>query len=319
MTNRAAEDIKIDIMNRQCAPNIKFEDGSCIKLDILITMATSYNSTANHNKKIQLWDDNAEIMQPKRYKQYLVEKLTKVLGSKQYEWYNSEVARSLEKKKKDELEKFTHLPEGPNGKNEWLNNIQIKEYLDMLERTDSSFKCVDVLAMDFEKIKSQGLQKADYKKYIDSGRYQLGFVFNLDNHDEPGSHWVALYANLKNNIIVYYDSYGIIPEVRVRRLMRRLADFCAETNNINISQVVTRYNKNRHQYKNSECGVYSIAFISNLIKKNGQNYDEYCKTTIPDGDIELCRGKYFRNGIFSVKMDKNTDLYGKLGEFEKNC
>ena len=39
---------------------------------------------------------------------------------------------------------------------------------------------------------------------------QMGaYVINLDNHDEPGSHWVAVYDD--GNQVEYMDSYGLPP------------------------------------------------------------------------------------------------------------
>ena len=35
------------------------------------------------------------------------------------------------------------------------------------------------------------------------------YVINMDNHDEPGSHWVAVYVH--NGDVEYFDSYGKAP------------------------------------------------------------------------------------------------------------
>ena len=37
----------------------------------------------------------------------------------------------------------------------------------------------------------------DLKQHMDDGKHKIGSVFNLDDHDEPGSHWVSLYMELK--------------------------------------------------------------------------------------------------------------------------
>ena len=41
-------------------------------------------------------------------------------------------------------------------------------------------------------------------------RQQGVYVINLDKHDEPGSHWVAVYDDGK--IGEYFDSYGLPPK-----------------------------------------------------------------------------------------------------------
>ena len=40
-------------------------------------------------------------------------------------------------------------------------------------------------------------------------RQQGAYVINLDKHDEPGSHWVAVYDDGKT--VEYFDSYGLPP------------------------------------------------------------------------------------------------------------
>ena len=38
----------------------------------------------------------------------------------------------------------------------------------------------------------------DLKK---QGKLRIGFVFNLDPHDEPGLHWVAMHVDIKKSHI----------------------------------------------------------------------------------------------------------------------
>ena len=34
-------------------------------------------------------------------------------------------------------------------------------------------------------------------------------ILNLENHNEDGSHWVALYNDKKEDFTEYFDSYGL--------------------------------------------------------------------------------------------------------------
>ena len=52
------------------------------------------------------------------------------------------------------------------------------------------------------------------------------------------------------------------------------------------------YNQNRHQYKNSECGVYSLNFIIKLLE--GKSFDELTKIKISDDEINKQRDILFR-------------------------
>ena len=51
------------------------------------------------------------------------------------------------------------------------------------------------------------------------------------------------------------------------------------------------YNTIRHQYKNSECGVYSINFIENML--NGMSFEKFCNLKIPDDKMQKFRNKYY--------------------------
>ena len=42
-------------------------------------------------------------------------------------------------------------------------------------------------------------------KMIKNGAY----VINLDEYADVGTHWIALYANVTNNEVIYFDSFGV--------------------------------------------------------------------------------------------------------------
>ena len=52
------------------------------------------------------------------------------------------------------------------------------------------------------------------------------------------------------------------------------------------------YNKIRHQFKNSECGVYSVNFILRILQ--GDSFKNICDKIITDDQINECRKIYFR-------------------------
>ena len=45
----------------------------------------------------------------------------------------------------------------------------------------------------------------DLPKTIKKGAY----VINLDEYMDIGTHWIALYANVENNEVIYFDSFGV--------------------------------------------------------------------------------------------------------------
>ena len=54
-----------------------------------------------------------------------------------------------------------------------------------------------------------------------------------------------------------------------------------------------RYNKNQHQFKNTECGVYSMNFIIRLL--DNEDFDNIVDNITKDDAMNACRKEYFRN------------------------
>ena len=44
-------------------------------------------------------------------------------------------------------------------------------------------------------------------KMIKNGAY----IINPDEYADVGTHWIALYANVKNNEVIYFDSFSVEP------------------------------------------------------------------------------------------------------------
>ena len=125
------------------------------------------------------------------------------------------------------------------------------------------------------------------KRLLQKGKTKVGIVFNLDPHDKPGSHWVSFFADFDKNEICYFDSYGIAEPNEVRILMDRLKDQAKELN----KDIKIKVNNYRHQFKNSECGIYSINFIVKLLE--GMTYEDYIQNITKDDDMEQNRKFYY--------------------------
>ena len=117
-----------DEHDKRCSPNISFESGSCIKLSVLIEMANAFNKDAE-GSTIKLYD-NMETLNPKKYKKYLLKEFGTRLGDKcttQKCWTEQNFIRHMKKFAKEELDKYTFRPDGPQGKFEWLNTLHIND------------------------------------------------------------------------------------------------------------------------------------------------------------------------------------------------
>ena len=116
---------------------------------------------------------------------------------------------------------------------------------------------------------------------------RIGIIFNLDKHNESGSHWVAMYIDLNINEIYYFDSYGQQPPEEVNILAQRIQ----VQGDINNKDIKFKINKVRHQFKNSECGVYCMYFITELIK--GRTFEDVSEKIIFDDEMNEKRGYFY--------------------------
>jgi hypothetical protein len=128
-----------------------------------------------------------------------------------------------------------------------------------------------------------------YKK----GFTQIGIVFNTDVSSGPGKHWVAVFCDIGSEFeyprITYFDSYSHKPEKEIQRLMKRWREQWVSAG-VHSKPMVLSYNKTRHQYEDSECGMYCLYFHFCCLL--GIPMEE----RIPDPVVRGLRGMLFRVG-----------------------
>jgi hypothetical protein len=289
--------------NNKCAPDLLFEDGSCIPLYILIDMASAFNKFNKLNKlntKIYL-NDEMDINTPDEYKKYLITEFKKKLDNDQQKWLKLKFIELMSDKNKLFLHTSTFRPHGPAGQFDWLSTLDINKVLYQYEHKYNDFKFLGAVPIDFYDIninifissKKYSFKNIDFNECIKNGINRFGIIFNLDESWKNGSHWVSLFFDFKKKQIYFSDSYGIKPEERILNYINIIRKFMLKYNTFKNTDV--RYNKTQHQKGNSECGVYSVNFILRLLK--GKTFDYITKTRIPDDKVNLCRSKYFFNKI----------------------
>jgi len=113
--------------------------------------------------------------------------------------------------------------------------------------------------IDISNLKKKGI------KYI-------GIVFNLDKHNESGSHWVSMFIDLKDNTIDYFDSAEEHKNIKdIPNDILNYIQYIKQLGEKDGIKFKIRYNKVQHQKKNSECGMYSIYFIMKRVL--GEKFD----------------------------------------------
>lgn len=176
---------------------------------------------------------------------------------------------------------------------EWLNTIDIRDVMNQYEIKYPDFEFIGPVPMDFDSKMGFGqcvaneLCQIDLKKLIEKGKRRIGVVFNLDKHNQPGSHWVAMFMCWDTKQCCYWDSYGMKPNPEVVNLMNRLKSQAGEMGH----PLDIKINHVRHQYKNSECGVYCIYFLTSLLE--GRTFEDIINNIISDDNMNSRRKDFF--------------------------
>ena len=152
---------------------------------------------------------------------------------------------------------------------EWLSSIDIENVEKQYMKLFKKYKFLGCNPIDFDLKSKSGkclvnfLCSLKIKDLISQGFYQYGIVFNTDKHDGPGQHWFALYCDIRPELeygrVTYFDSYANKPESEIKVLMSR---WKTEIDSLNLFKKPLELSRNttKHQFKDSECGMYSLYF-----------------------------------------------------------
>jgi len=289
--------------DQKCAPSKKFQQGSCFSLDSLKKIANVYNKYNGKSNPIHITDSKLDLVKQ------LTARITTC--NDQLCWLDINWIKQMND---EEIKYKTFRPVGPQGRFKWLNTTNINEVVLQYEDKHKDFKFLGAVPYDFQELSVLNIGNIDLTDFF-KHYSKLGLVINLDEHWQRGSHWVGLYADLKNNKIYYFDSYGIRPKKKIRAFVKKIALWCynninhfektspsyvvdtesqfmMDTNNKYEKIIEVKYNKKRHQYKNSECGVYSVNFILRML--GGETFNNICNNITNDDTINEFRKQYFR-------------------------
>ena len=290
---------KITTKNENMIKSVTSE--SCFSIEALRKIATKWNET-NQKMKIEfnnntngktLWNSINNVMKYKCNNE--------VCWLKQEFIKDSYLSKELLKNFKPFMPKT--WSENPR---EWLNTIDIRDVMNQYEIKYPAFEFIGPVPMDFDTKLSFGecvvdeLCKISLADLMNKKKDKIGVVFNLDKHTQSGSHWVAMYCNInsgnsgnsdnntnQNGEICYWDSYGIEPNPEVVVLMNKLKDQASKLD----KTLKIKINDNRHQYKNSECGMYCIYFLTSLL--DGKKFENVVKTIVDDDTMNNKRNDFY--------------------------
>lgn len=192
-------------------------------------------------------------------------------------------------------------PEWKKNPNEWLSSVDIMKVMKQYEKAYKYFDFMGPTPINFDSRKLYGecvweeLCNFDLKKLIDKGKTMIGIIFNTDPDNKPGQHWISMFINIKNKTIFFFDSTGDPAPKEVMRLIERI-----KKQGLSLNQPIKfKFDSNKgveHQNGNTECGMYSIYFIVQMLENKTTEY--YLKNHIlKDEYMEKFRKIYFNDSL----------------------
>ena len=183
-----------------------------------------------------------------------------------------------------------YKPCKPIGKTTWLKTSDIRNVLKQYEKVFEDFVFLGAVPINFDDYIIE-IMKINLCDMTSRGITRIGCVFNMDPNYKKGSHWVCMYLDCKKRYIGYFDSYGKCPPPKeIQTLMIKLSKQSASCTK--YGSLDLKCNTVRHQYKNTECGMYCIYVIYMCLV--GHDFDKICSTKIDDDKINEFRDFFFR-------------------------
>tara|TARA_B100000795_G_scaffold268218_1_gene254751 strand:- start:7 stop:942 length:936 start_codon:yes stop_codon:yes gene_type:complete len=270
----------------QCSPKEKgdYLDFSCYTPEVLFKMKNVWNQ--RHPDSKILTNDLKKIWEKLGY--YM-----KNTCDKEACWIKDNLFKTAIEKDKAKNLFSPQAPESwKRNKNEWLSSLDIVHFMKQYESAYKCFEFIGPSPIDYDTQKAYGecvwedLCKFDLRKEISNGKKKIAVIFNLDPHYKSGSHWVALFVDSNKKEIYYFDSYGDKCPTNIRKLAREIQN----QSNLMGKKYKFLSNKKRHQFGNSECGVYCLYFIMQMLQD--VKFSRFNKK-INDIQMEKLRKKYF--------------------------
>jgi hypothetical protein len=215
----------------------------------------------------------------------------------------------LPKREKKYLQTYLFAPSQPdewkNNPNEWLSNYDILNVMKQYEEKHKHFRFFGPTPIDFDtripekngKCVWEELCHFSLEKQIENKINKIGIIFNLDKHDQGGSHWVSLYIDISHKLIFYFDSAANKTPKEIDAFIQKVMTQGTE----HSPPIVFRKEENypqMHQQSNTECGMYSLYFLITMMSARTDKSIEskirlFKQERVTDTYIEKFRNVYF--------------------------
>lgn len=183
------------------------------------------------------------------------------------------------------INNYVFKPKGTRERIGWLSTIEIVNVMKQYEKAHKDFKFIDCVASDHFKLYPD--EQPNFTELRKTKKY-AAVVFNLDETDQSGSHWIAVFFDFSGPELIaeHFDSTGEPP-------IKNILQFIKSCHPYEIL-----INKFQHQKGNTECGVFSLFYIQKRLE--GHKFEDFQKDRIADKIMEDYRKIFFRP--FSTKI-----------------
>ncbi len=284
---------KILFNTDHCSPSVDTSNGSCLDDELIRKVGRIMNKMRTKNKQLEPIKCNSS---PENIHECICKNIMKISDC------DSEscilTVREIMDHLGGDMNKFkdSFRPMMPKkwvkDFNEWLTTSDIENVLNQYMDGDDSFYFYGAVPIDFSNCSVSNLCSIDLKKHLDKGEDKIGIVFNTDPHTKSGQHWISMYLDLKGKsmqkhpCMYYFDSYGRKPPPEIKDLIEKILKQ-SEKYNLGLKYL---YNNEKYQKKESQCGVYSIHFVEQML--SGKSFHRILNH-LSDHKMIKYRNKYF--------------------------
>lgn len=277
-------EIHSPIKKLNCSPTQKQSDFTCYDDNEIVKIRDMWNDRNPENKIDETNKKKIWIALMKRMKNVCDNEMC---------WLKQ---KFIDSNISTKLMKNNFAPQSPKSwkknPNEWLSNFDLKAVMKQYEKKYKDFSFIGPSPIDFDTTENNrcvwdDLCTFNLKSYVDRGKTKIGIIFNTDPHDRDGSHWISLFINVPEKYVYFFNSTGeeIPPEIDalVKRILEQSKKM-GKGKELKFKQNAPK----QHQRGGTECGMYSLYFIINILK--GTVEPSFFNTkTITDKDVELFR------------------------------
>jgi hypothetical protein len=269
----------------KCSPNPDNKGYTCYSDEALTKMKNYWN--ARHPQDKIVTSDTKEIWK------FFKDAMSHICHRESC-WLRS---KFMAGKLNSELLNYTFAPTAPavwkRNPDEWLSSLDIESVMRQYEKFYKCFEFLGPSPIDYDTHKLYGecvweeLCNFNLSEQIKRHKNKIGIILNTDPHDKDGAHWISLFINIKNKTIVYFDSNGDESSKEVKKLIKTIVD---QGKQLGIDFHV-KENKIEHQRTNTECGMYCLYFIIQMLKD--KDLSHFLNNRIDDKEVFKLRNEYF--------------------------